>query len=258
MSKLQVVQKNGQYTTDSRLVAEMIGKPHNDLMKSIRQYCEYLTKGEIPLSDFFSESTYQDSTGRTLPCYDITRKGCDMVANKMTGEKGVLFTAEYVTAFEQMEKQLSSQFALPQTYSDALRALADQAEQNEVLQLKAAKQAQIINELQPKATYYDLILQSDSLIAMTKIAKDYGMSATAMNRKLHELGAQYKMGDTWLLYQKYADKGYTQSKTHIIDAGRDRFHTYWTQKGRLFIYDLLKQHGILPMIERQTNLQLAK
>lgn len=104
MNQLQVINQNGQLLVDSRNVAEMIGRPHNDLIKSIRNYSDYLTKGNFPLSDFFQESSYLDSTGRTLPCYLITRKGCDMVANKMTGEKGVLFTAEYVTKFEEMEK----------------------------------------------------------------------------------------------------------------------------------------------------------
>jgi Rha family phage regulatory protein len=107
MNDLQIISQNGKFYADSREVAEMVDKPHNDLMKSIRQYCEYLTAGSFPLSDFFIESDYKDSTGRTLPCYLITRKGCDMVANKMTGQKGVLFTAKYVTKFDEMEKQLA-------------------------------------------------------------------------------------------------------------------------------------------------------
>lgn len=75
-----------------------------------------------------------------------------------------------------------------------------------------------------------------------------------MNKLLHELGVQYKLRDTWLLYQKYADMGYTQSKTHAIDTERSKMHTYWTQKGRLFIYDLLKnKKGILPLIERSNK-----
>lgn len=132
----------------------------------------------------------------------------------------------------------------------AFTALKEERERNRELLLLNAQKQQIIHELQPKATYYDLILQNKSIVAITKIAKDYGMSGTAMNAKLHELGVQYKQGNTWLLYQKYADKGYTQSKTHIIDGETTKFHTYWTQKGRLFLYDLLKQNGILPMIER--------
>lgn len=119
-------------------------------------------------------------------------------------------------------------------------------------QEELAQKNQIINELQPKATYYDLILQSESLVAISVIAKDYGMSAKKLNSLLHELKVQFKQGSTWLLYQKYANKGYTQSKTHTIDAERSKMHTYWTQKGRLFIYDLLKnKKGILPRIEQE-------
>lgn len=119
-------------------------------------------------------------------------------------------------------------------------------------QEELAQKNQIINELQPKATYYDLILQSESLVAISVIAKDYGMSAKKLNSLLHELKVQFKQGNTWLLYQKYANKGYTQSKTHTIDAERSKMHTYWTQKGRLFIYDLLKnKKGILPKIEQE-------
>jgi prophage antirepressor-like protein len=124
-------------------------------------------------------------------------------------------------------------------------------ERARALELENAKNKQIIGELKPKATYYDLILQNESLVPISKIAKDYGMSGRAMNKLLHDLGVQYKMGDTWLLYQKYANMGYTQSKTHAIDAERSVMHTYWTQKGRLFLYDLLKnRRNLLPMIER--------
>lgn len=107
------------------------------------------------------------------------------------------------------------------------------------------------NELRPKASYYDMVLQNKSLLSVSKIAKDYGLSAMALNQKLHDLGIQYKQGDIWLLYAKYQDRGYSQTTTHVIDADRSRVSTKWTQKGRLFIYDLLKGEGILPMIERE-------
>lgn len=114
-----------------------------------------------------------------------------------------------------------------------------------------AMQQQMILEMKPKVSYYDLILQNNSVMSISKISKDYGMSPQAMNKLLHELGIQYKQGKMWLLYQKYANQGYTQSKTHAIDAERSVMHTYWTQKGRLFLYDLLKsKKNILPVIER--------
>lgn len=106
----------------------------------------------------------------------------------------------------------------------------------------------------PKASYYDVVLNCKDLVAISVIAKDYGWSASRMNRYLHDKGIQYKQGNKiWLLYQKYAEKGYTSTKTHGYPANDGTVHTkvytYWTQQGRLFIYDLLKADGILPTME---------
>lgn len=139
----------------------------------------------------------------------------------------------------------------PDLFITALEGLKAERKKNALLEEENLQKKQIIAELQPKATYYDLILQSSSVVPVTTIAKDYGFSGKAFNKKLHELGIQFKQGKTWLLYQKYADKGYTQSKTHVIDADRSVMNTYWTQKGRLFLYDFLKEHGILPLIEQE-------
>lgn len=136
------------------------------------------------------------------------------------------------------------------------RALKIAEHQISALQTKNAQQQQIIGELKPKATYYDLVLQNKSLIPISIIAKDYGMGAPTLNKKLYELGVQYKTrgnNGIWLLYKEHQAKGYTSSKTQeYVDKdgkSQSKLHTYWTQKGRLFIYDLLKQHGILPLIE---------
>ncbi|WP_053589675.1 Rha family transcriptional regulator [Bacillus sp. FJAT-22090] len=102
MKQLEVI--NEQLVIDSRDVAEMIQREHNGLMKTIRGYIKYLTQGDLALSDFFIESKYKDKTGRAVSCFLITRKGCHLVANKMTGEKGLLFTAAYVTRFDEMER----------------------------------------------------------------------------------------------------------------------------------------------------------
>ncbi|MEW6860136.1 phage antirepressor [Trueperella pyogenes] len=113
----------------------------------------------------------------------------------------------------------------------------------------AAEQALL--EAAPKVSYYDIVLQSDSLLTTTEIAKDYGLSAKRMNQILHERGVQFRQSGRWFLYAKFAERGYTQSKTHEYDEGKTRTHMYWTQKGRLFIYDLLKnQLGLLPVIEQ--------
>ena len=113
---------------------------------------------------------------------------------------------------------------------------------------------QVIGELRPKADYTDNILKNTGTVTITQIAKDYGMSAIEMNRLLNELGVQFKQSDQWLLYKKYHAKGYTHSETVNIvraDGHPDiKMNTKWTQKGRLFIYNLLKENGIVPVIER--------
>ena len=108
MNNLPLIETGGEYYADSRDVAEAIERDHSKLLRTIRSYCEYLTEAKIGLSYFFVPAEYEDITGRKLPRYFITRKGCDMIANKLTGKKGVLFTAAYVSAFEQMKNQLST------------------------------------------------------------------------------------------------------------------------------------------------------
>lgn len=121
-------------------------------------------------------------------------------------------------------------------------------EENEV-------QAQKILEYEPKASYYDDVLACKDVLPITVIAKDFGLSGRRMNEILHENGIQYKMSNTWLLYSKHQDKGYTKTKTTKFERPDGtqgmNVHTFWTQKGRLFIYELMKRNGILPLIERE-------
>lgn len=148
----------------------------------------------------------------------------------------------YMTA-ETIEKALTD----PDTIIQLATTLKEEREQRLIAE-------QQVNELQPKASYYDLILQNKSLLSVTQIAKDYGKSAKWLNQKLHELGVQYNQSGTWLLYQNHAENGYTQSTTHVIDESKNKLFTKWTQKGRLFIYELLKDNDILPMIEREEDI----
>ena len=128
-------------------------------------------------------------------------------------------------------------------------------EQCKFLGGQVIEQQKVIEELQPKASYYDMVLQCKDLIATTVIAKDYGMSAKKFNAMLHDMGVQYKQGDTWVLYAKYQGNGYLKPKTcNYADMNgiqHSREHAYWTQKGRLFLYDFLKQEGILPVMEKK-------
>jgi len=109
------------------------------------------------------------------------------------------------------------------------------------------KEREINAELAPKASYYDRILQCKKAVPVSLIAKDYGMSAVAFNQMLHEFGIQYKIAGTWLLYQDYASKGYTQTKTYHYGESAAAIHTCWTQRGRLFLHDFLLVLGIVPL-----------
>ena len=139
----------------------------------------------------------------------------------------------------------------------ANRQLDGLRNQNLLLTTENQVQKQQIAELQPKASYYDVVLNCKDLLSISKIAKDYGKSAIWLNDFLHRKQVQFKQGDIWLLYQKYADKGYTSTKTHTYngDDGQQhsKVHTYWTQKGRLFIYSLLKEDSVLPLVEKEVK-----
>lgn len=103
MNNLQLI-NNKNLTLDSREVAEMVEKRHSDLTRDIRTYCKYLAESKIALGEYFIESSYIDANNQERPCYLLTKMGCEMVANKMIGKKGVLFTAKYVKRFNQMEQ----------------------------------------------------------------------------------------------------------------------------------------------------------
>lgn len=149
----------------------------------------------------------------------------------------------------------------PDFMIQALTALKEEREKRKSLETENAQQKQIIGELKPRADYTDRILSNKGLVTITQIAKDYGMSGRKMNKLLEDLHVQYKQSGQWLLYADYHDKGYTHSKTINItrkDGTPDvTMETKWTQKGRLFIYDLLKSKDILPTIEQEQTKKSA-
>lgn len=140
---------------------------------------------------------------------------------------------------------------------DFLIQLATTLKEEKAKRLEAEQQCevqkQIIGEMEKKVSYLDLILSSTSTMTITQIAQDYGMSGQRMNKLLHGLRIQYKVGDQWILYAEYKDKCYVSSETiHFVTSEGipcTTLSTKWTQKGRLFLYDILKKEGILPKME---------
>ena len=145
----------------------------------------------------------------------------------------------------------------PDAMITALQALKEERELTRQLRNTTYLQAKKIMDLAPKASYYDLVLSCPDALPISMISKDYGWSARKMNEFLHGRGVQYKLQKTWLLYAKYAGMGYTRSETCPYRDTDGNIHnamiTKWTQKGRLFIYNQMKDAGYLPLIERDKD-----
>ncbi len=152
--------------------------------------------------------------------------------------------ADPVKRAERWIAEYQEKKALEQTVAVQKVQIEEQQETIEV-------QTEQIEVMTPKADYCDTVLNSPDLLCVTEICKDYGMGAAKFNQKLKELGIQYKQGSIWVLYSKYENQGYTRTKTVPFSGGKMKPQTYWTQKGRMFLYEKLKEKGILPKSEQK-------
>lgn len=243
---------------DSRVVAQMVEKEHKNLLQDIRNYISYLEDDrelKIQPSDFFIESTYFSTQNKEQPCYLITKQGCEMVANKLTGKKGVLFTARYVKKFNEMEAaQPKNSYMIEDPIARAQAWIEEQREKQRLIETTEV-QAQLIAEYEPIVSYVDEILSAPGAVTITQIGADYGMAPQEMNKLLNKHGVQHKVGGQWILYRKHMNNGFTKSETISFYRSNGRpdtkMNTKWTQKGRLFIYNTLKDAGVLPSVERK-------
>ena len=202
---------------------------------------DFVTISQNRLTVQGNETTYKEHILKLSMAKELA-----MLENNEKGKQARLY---FIKCEEEYKKKV-----LPRTYKEALIGLLQEIEKNEKLELENKKQKQLLVEYEPKVSYYDLVLKSPNLLTITQIAKDYGKSGQWLNKFLNEQGIQYKQSGTWLLYQKYAQMGYTKSETYIDEeTGFSKLNTKWTQKGRLFIYDLMKSNGYLPLIEREEN-----
>jgi prophage antirepressor-like protein len=204
--------------------------------------------------------TIRDAIGRNQTMTAINESGLYslILSSKMPNAKKFKrwVTSEVLPAIRKHGLYATDDLiANPDLAIAAFTALKEEREKNKELMAVVAIGQQQIAEMKPKATYYDVVLKCRDAVNISVIAKDYGWSAMRMNEYLHEKGIQFKQGDIWLLYQKYAPNGYTKTNTHIYEDSKGiqhtKVHTKWTQKGRLFIYEQLKADGIYPQIEME-------
>ncbi|MEW3992265.1 Rha family transcriptional regulator [Bacillus altitudinis] len=243
-NNLTVIEQNGQLLVDSREVAEMIGKRHDHLVRDIDGYFKILEENpKLGALNFFIMSTYKTKQNKEVKHYLLTRKGCDMVANKMTGTKGVLFTAQYVSRFEEMEKALKARSSLIDTYlalDEEERAIAYFTERKAKRELQAQ-----LSLVEPKVEKYDRFLNTEGLMKVGQVAKAIGIQKMGQNnlfRFLREKKVLIDGTNKNAPYQKYVDRGLFEIKTRQTSIGIKTI-TLVTPKGADFIVDLLIKEG---------------
>lgn len=248
-------------------IAEITGKPHNDVMKAIRKMepaWERVQEGKFSL---MQEEVETNNGGHKMrPYYSLNKEECLYIATKFNDEA----RAKLIKRWKELEEQHQKP-SVPQNYLEALKSLIKAEEEKQQLALENKQKDETIitiskanvelgnkiTEMLPKVSYYDRILQSNATMTITQIAQDYGMSAIAMNKELESMRIQHKERGQWILYAQFLKGGYVHSRAVDIirrDGRHDvKYNTEWTTKGRLFLYEALKGKGILPLIEQENT-----
>ena len=255
MTELVKINSAGKDVTTSLIVAQVFGKEHKNVLRDIEN---------LSCSDTFRRLNFEHTphvhpqNGQTYKMYEMTKDGFSFLVMGYTGERAGQFKENFINEFNKREMMLRSDDYILMRSQQILNRRIELAEQK-VRQLEAenGEQRVIIAQMQKGNDYLNTILQSTGTVTTTQIAQDYGLSAMAFNKKLSDMRIQHKVNGQWILYSGHQAKGYVHSKTitfYRSDGRPDtRMCTEWTQRGRLFLYDALKEAGILPVIERNNN-----
>ena len=215
-------------TISSREVAVMMDYSHKDILRKIEKINEVLTTSNLSSLKYWYETEYKAGNGEMRREYQVTKKGCELIAHKTEGQKGVLFTVRYMDKFEEMEKKLQKQ--LPGTYIEALEQLLASEKEKARVQL----------ELKDEQHKNEMLMHFNKLYTTTEIAKELGIkSAAKLNKVLNDKGIQFKQNGTWVLYSDYSECGYVSIKQTLLENGHIIYDRKWTQEGRKFLLDLL-------------------
>lgn len=258
MGNLTIIEHLNQRVLLTSQLAESYGTTNDVVTKNFNRNKERYTEGKHfyllqgnELKQFKANGQI-DLLPNANKLYLWTERGAFLHAKSLNTDKAWEVYDSLVEHYFQSQSAKPTQ--LPTNYKEAIQHLLVQIEENEQLQLENKVKDQQIAELKPRADYTDKILHNKGLVTITAIAKDYGMTAYELNKILNTLGVQFKQSGQWFLYKKYQDKWYTSSETVEITRSDGRpdikMNTKWTQKGRLFLYELLKSDNIIPTIER--------
>lgn len=259
--KVRILNENDEILFCASDVAKALG--YTNPNKAVNDHCRAITKRSTPISGKIQKINFIPESD----LYRLVLRSKLSDAEKFTDwvTKDVLPSIRkhemYITP-QKTEEILND----PDVLIAALTTLKEEREKRKALEVENEKQKktiayqkkaisgqkQLITTMKPKVSYCDLVLKTQNAVPITQIAKDYGMSAVKFNNLLHELKVQYKTNNCWVLYQDYADKGYTKTNTYVVVKGMSVMHTYWTQAGRLFLYNLLKNKcNIVPIMEKE-------
>jgi len=226
-------------------IAKALG--YSEAAKAIRTHCKGVSEMDIP-SDGGTQKT------KIIPEGDIYRLIVKSQLPSATKFESWVFDEVLPSVRKNGMYATDELLDNPDLLIKIITELKAEREQKKFLQDQVSEQQIAISTMKPKADYLDRILSSISLVTMTQISKDYGYSAKAFNKILQNLKIQYSVNGQWVLYAKYQSLGYVHSKTINIVRGGNRpdvkMQTEWTQKGRLFLYELLKKNLIYPIIEQ--------
>lgn len=241
MNELVIQNSRGNDVTTSLIVAEVFGKNHKDVLRDIEK---------LSCSNSFNERNfapieYTDSRGRVQKAYEMTKDGFSFLVMGYTGEKAGQFKEKFINEFNKREQLLKSEDYILLRSQEILNNRVKLMEAK-VAQLEEENklQSQQLKETAPKVEYFDKALSSVGTYTATQIAKEFGWGAETLNRKLKERGVQYKQNGQWILYAQYAGKGYTKSVTRTFTRSDgttgSQLQTVWTEKGREFIYKMIR------------------
>lgn len=214
MNELKFTGFQESTTLDSRDVAEMLNKSHNEMLKDIRKYTEYFNEGKIPHVDFFVETTYIAKNGQKQPNYQITKKGCEFLAHKLTGQKGAIFTAKYINAFEQLQNS------------------SHLTQDNQIIQMLVQSQNNMLTMIQA------LNSKIDNIQSVEKIQKPIEKHSTTQKTKLTENEKLQKIIQRGKLSSRFKILKFPTKIIDMVDLLLSQEHISYT-----YIRKILKEKG---------------